>query len=188
MKNRFLLFGGIFFLTGFSTLFFYVEEKKSSPGFCVSCHLSPTQKLHQKKYDGYREADPKNMAALHRKEIPCIGCHEGDGYWNKFAQAKKEGWNTLRYFMGTFEEPEKLSPPWFDANCVKCHQRLKAKELFHQAQAHGGKFVVRCTECHSSHKKGGKKEKYFIPQDLLREQCLRCHRDYPRAEEYVRTF
>lgn len=187
--SRFLVFGVTTLLLILILLYIIFEVQKSSPEFCVSCHLTPSQKLHQAKYDGFMASPPGNMAGLHRKEIPCAGCHEGQAWRQKAVQLGKEGWNTLRYFLGSFQEPRELSPPLLDHGCKKCHASLKAREVFHRAEAHWGqKFPTRCTECHLSHKKGGKKEKYFLPREDLRRQCLRCHPDYPVMEEYLKGF
>ena len=187
--KRFLLSGGTVLLAAFILLYFMLEAQKSKPEFCVSCHLTPTQKLHQEKYADFTSPLPKNMAGLHRKKIACAGCHEGQEWTQKAAQAGKEAWNTLRYFLGSFREPRELSPPLLDHGCEKCHGQLKAKEVFHRAQAHGGKkFPTRCTECHLSHKKEGKREKFFLLREDLRRQCLRCHPNYPVMEEYLKEF
>ncbi len=187
-KKRLFLPGILVSTIGLYTLFIALEKWKSEPEFCVSCHLSPTQKLHQNKYDNFRDPLPKNMSALHRKEISCIGCHESRDFLRKSVQIFKESWNTLRYFFGTFREPEELSLNFVDDNCRECHAQLKSMEMFHRAQAHGGKFLVRCTECHPSHKTGGKKERYFIPLKNVRDQCILCHPNYPKVEEYLKQF
>lgn len=185
MSRRNILRAGAIFLLLAWIGFSVAEKKKQKAEFCIGCHA---KNMHRKKYEAFRSIPPKNLAGIHNGKT-CVFCHRGTATEEKIALHGKKIWNTLCYFSGNFEEPQKITWPWVDGACMDCHQRLKADGIFHGAIAHGGKkFPVRCAECHRSHPEEGKREKYFLSLEILRERCDSCHKNYDKIKKYLDTF
>lgn len=135
------------FTSGFGTVL--VFERAERVEFCESCHLTMKAFVTDMK-------NPKSesLAAMHYKNryIPdnqCYVCHTSYGLFGT-VQAKREGLHDVfRYYTRTFKLPIKISHPYPNNDCLKCHAE-SAKWL----DAHGdfkddlfsGK--TSCLECH----------------------------------------
>jgi len=147
----FLIAGTILFpliLSGAGT--FLVVERVKTVQLCGSCHLT------MKPYvDDMENPKSKSLAAIHYANRyisvnQCYECHTAYGLLGTL-EAKKQGMiDVFRYYTRTFQLPLKLSSPYRDADCLKCHA---AAVKWVEAHAEFEKRIfagqLTCMQCHA---------------------------------------
>ena len=87
------------------------------------------------------------------------------------------GWDTVRYFVGTFKEPDHVRFPLGNRTCLKCHtdggQSKTRANAFHNDLNHRNMRLV-CVACHQSHPIRDPST-LFLDQTIVRPICQECH-------------
>ena len=143
--------------------------------FCIACHL------HETIFDNFIANDPRlvTMAGAHhhKGEVKCIDCHIGATVTDKLIVKGIAGWDTVRYFLGDFQEPDDLRFPLGDRTCLKCHtdggQSKTRSGAFHNDRNHRD-MGVECGACHQSHPVRDATT-LFLDESIVRPVCRECH-------------
>lgn len=144
--------------------------------FCIACHL------HEAIFKNFMTDTPQLVtlagAHLHKGEVKCIDCHIGASLSDKLVIKAIAGWDTVRYFVGDFREPDHLRFPLGDRTCLKCHtdggQSQTRAGAFHNYSTHRN-MRFECVACHQSHPVR-EVSTFFLDQVLVRPVCQECHR------------
>lgn len=162
--------------------------------FCNACHLPDGGgPLHLSNREGFDTRPPVNLAGLHASTIRadaapadparCIDCHGGVGFVGKARVKLLAARDALVWLGGDFEEPDHMSTPLLDADCVQCHERFDEtpsglpRPRFHELGVHNRELGMACVECHQSHEPGDA-EFHFIDLAHVRSQCATCHSEF----------
>ena len=144
--------------------------------FCIACHL------HKEIFDNFLASTPLvTMAGAHQHkgEIKCIDCHIGATVADKLIVKGIAGWDTVRYFLGDFKEPDHLEHPLGDRTCLKCHtdggQSKTRAAAFHNDRNHRN-MRFECITCHQSHPTRDPAT-LFLEQTVVRPVCQGCHKE-----------
>lgn len=143
---------------------FAVFEYAREVRFCGSCHL--TMKVY---IDDLHDPKRQSLAALHfqHRATPgteCYSCHADYGIHGEF-QAKLNGLRDVyRYVTGTYHLPIRLSAPFKNALCLRCHEGAK-RFMAQEWHLEDGKVSpelrreeTSCVECHSPAHDLGKRQ------------------------------
>jgi hypothetical protein len=116
---------GAFVLTGLSLVgtlaLTALAAKERDNRFCISCHL------HEEKFKRFTMPPPTDLAGAHHLKKPEVGCIECHGGADPVMHAKVwfvAGWDTLRFLVGTYEEPTRMRLALRDAECRQCHDPI----------------------------------------------------------------
>jgi hypothetical protein len=163
-------------LVGFVASIEVTDRLEEDNRFCISCHL------HEQIMDHFRTAVPQRitLAGAHDEaEVKCIDCHIGATLSDKLIVKAIAGWDTVRYFLGSFKEPDHLRFPLGDRTCLKCHpdggQSPTRAEAFHNDPNHRH-MRFECVACHQSHPVR-EASTLFLEQSLVRPICQECHKE-----------
>lgn len=127
-----------------------VVERVKTVQLCGSCHLT------MKSYvDDMMNPKSNSLAAVHYTnryiaENQCYECHTSYGMLGTL-EAKKQGLiDVYRYYTHTFQLPLRLSHPYRDGDCLKCHagatKWIAAHEETEQRIFEG---KLSCMQCHA---------------------------------------
>jgi len=159
-----------------------IDHVESRRAFCVSCHLPDGTPLHEFKGQLGEIFPPVDGTAVHfqsSKDFSCAECHKGSGLKERAKVLGGSFKNTLRYFFGHFEEPEKLNFSISNATCTNCHTPNLSTiqiEKFHGIKAHRYPFPVECTACHLAHGKQPSREAFLVRESAVTMKvCGACH-------------
>jgi len=129
---------------------FLVVERVKTVRLCGSCHLT------MKPYvDDMENPSSKSLAAIHYANRyiatnQCYECHTSYGLLGTF-QAKEQGMiDVFRYYTRTFTLPLKLSSPYRDSDCLKCHAAATKWIATHadfEKRIFAGQLT--CMQCHA---------------------------------------
>lgn len=169
-------------------------QLKQKPDFCVSCHITDTKKLHGAKMDAMKSAPPQNLASAHyhlkTKSVGCPDCHRGTDFKSSLEVFYFEIKNTLRYFVGSFHEPDKIEVLVHDPVCLGCHMGLITKlqkPKYHAYPSHDGIKRVLCVECHKTHMLRPENEK-FLDMSVVLAQCDKCHKNSVTSPMVIKSL
>ena len=162
--------------------------------FCKSCHLASGVPLHIGIRRGFDTEEPSSLAALHGRSLVvargrgdaaafrCIDCHGGKSFVGRVRVKALAAKDAFWYTVGHFEEPEKMSWPLWDEDCLACHTSFDEREAqgfesprFHQLAVHNVDLGVDCVECHQVHESAGDRQAFFLVTERVRANCARCH-------------
>lgn len=126
-------------------------EQAKKVEFCRSCHRTMAAFV-----DDMQDPSSETLAARHGRnrwipEDQCYRCHTSYGMFGD-VKAKMKGLSDLyKYYTRTYEIPVRMSTPYANADCLKCHERTpKFVDLEHHvellAQLRSGEFG--CVDCH----------------------------------------
>ncbi len=151
--------------------------------FCVSCHVTPTEPLHQRKLDELFSAPPVSLVAAHgaaQRDFRCIDCHGGASLEGRARVKGVSLVDTLRYLAGRFDEPERMRHPLWDEDCAQCHERYQPArdDAFHAIAAHNADFPWSCVECHAAHPATRAPELDFVARERVLPICRTCHEEF----------
>ena len=145
--------------------------------FCISCHL------HEQIFKNFMTDTPQLVtlagAHAHKGEVKCIDCHIGATFTDKLVIKTIAGWDTVRYFVGSFKDPDHLRFPLGDRGCLKCHpdggQSKTRAEAFHNDPNHRN-MQIECVTCHQSHPSRDPAT-LFLEQATVQPVCQECHKE-----------
>ncbi len=167
-----LAFGIVSFLASVKVTDYLERDNR----FCIACHL------HEQILDNFLTSTPLvTMAAAHydKGEVKCIDCHEGATVTDKLIVKGIAGWDTVRYFAGSFKEPDHLLYDLGDRTCLKCHtdggQSKTRLDAFHNDPNHQ-RMRSECGACHQSHPVRDQGT-LFLDQAIVRAVCRECHKE-----------
>lgn len=159
--------------------------------FCNSCHLPGDTPLHLEIRQRFDRVIPRNLAGAHgrgwveEREDPafrCIDCHAGSGLFERGAIKILSARDGLRYLVGAFDEPERMSFELSKETCLRCHPSFRHSaapgwmlHAYHGRPAHAGTDVPPCIRCHSVHEADGDAFAYFMSRERVDLQCRECH-------------
>ena len=101
-------------------------------------------------------------------------------------------WDTLKYLAGDFKEPDRMTAPPPDPDCVQCHQEYNVGAFPEGGQAGGLDFhkhpdhrtlSITGVECHASHVAGDPRLRFLSNQVVL-PLCRRCHKEMGTEQQY----
>src|SRR5262250_2815959 len=102
---------GVLFLVG-------LAAKERDDRFCVSCHL------HDQKFERLIASSAADLAGLHhnkKAEVGCIACHGGADLGMRLRVWTVAGFDTLKFLVGRYREPDHMRLPLRDVECRQCH-------------------------------------------------------------------
>ncbi len=168
-----------------------VDRLEADPAFCNACHLPDGTPLHAAKLRIARATPHLDLTAVHLQQtrLPhagCTACHRGQGWRARAAVLGESAWNTLRYAVDDYGEPERLVFPIADRSCTQCHPEPTVPgdpERFHGIKAHLDQVGIRCMDCHRSHAAPGTGAAGHAAAVTAasRAVCGRCHKGEPPA-------
>ncbi len=151
--------------------------------FCVSCHVTGAKRLHQDKFDTSFPVDGRaaTLAAAHHgagvEPFKCVDCHNGATVADKLLIKAQAARDTVAYFMGDFEEPERMRFALGNRLCLKCHTTAgktpETPTAFHNAPHHTD-LPFLCYACHAVHRQA-RLETRFLMRDIVQPVCDSCH-------------
>lgn len=156
------------------------DRLEQDNSFCIACHR-PEKPLHAKVYATFFPVDDKliALAGAHNAngKVKCINCHIGADRKDYLIVKAMAAWDTARWLVGTYRDPETLRYPLGDRTCLKCHrdggQNPKTKKAFHNAPYHRDPRNG-CSDCHQSHLEAPA-ETRFLQSAIVKPLCDRCH-------------
>lgn len=92
--------------------------KETDDRFCIACHL------HEEKLKRFSSATPTDLAGLHQRKDPtvgCIDCHGGAAPLTRVKVWTVAGFDTLKFVVGAYAEPTRMRVALGDAECRQCH-------------------------------------------------------------------
>ena len=148
--------------------------------FCIACHR-PEQPLHAKVYRGFYPLDGTlpTLAAAHNAiaQVKCIDCRIGADRKDYLIVKAIAAWDTARWVVGAYKDPETLRYPLGDRTCLKCHpdggQNPEVEDAFHNAPYHRDPRNA-CSDCHRSHREAPA-ETRFLERAVVKPLCDECH-------------
>jgi nitrate/TMAO reductase-like tetraheme cytochrome c subunit len=126
-----------------------VMERSQSVELCASCHQA--MKLY---VDDMKNPKSTSLAAVHYAnryiaDDQCYACHTAYGMFGTL-QAKRQGLSDVyRYYTHSFTVPIKMSQPYPNNDCLKCHSG-SAKFLAAHKKDREAMLAdeVSCMQCH----------------------------------------
>ncbi len=156
--------------------------------FCASCHTEGEWTF----YNRSTASSAVDLASLHdiKGQARCIDCHTGPGIIGRYGGLMAGSTDLISYFSGHYPQPAALEEPYPDANCLKCHQNISAKQdmnnHFHvfmfQWQAKDPVNAAHCVDCHASHDTTNDAGIMFINQEKTVQVCQKCHSTFGQGE------
>ena len=167
-------------VVGFAAGAAITDRLEQDNGFCVACHR-PWKPLHAKVYESFFPVGGTlhNLAATHNAtaQVKCIDCHIGADRKDYLIIKALAAWDTGRWLVGAYKDPERLRYPLGDRTCLKCHpdggQNPKIARAFHNALYHRDPRNG-CSDCHRSHLEAPA-ETRFLQQTIVKPRCDECH-------------
>ena len=158
----------------------HLEQDNS---FCVACHLSEDQPLHQEKYETFFpiEGSVTTLAAAHHggsgTTFKCVDCHNGATFTDKLQIKAQAARDAVAYLLGDFEEPDRMRFSLGNRLCLACHftegEPVKTEKPFHAA-SHHRQMPQLCTDCHKVHPRASA-ERRFLIREVVKPLCDECH-------------
>ncbi len=190
MHRRRLLIGCVVALAGLvlvATLSLVaLAAKERNNKFCVACHL------HEEKLKRFVSAPPTDLTGPHHaKDIRCIDCHGGADAVMWFRVWSLAAWDTGRFLIGRYGEPDHMRLELRPKECTQCHTPIvkhapaltaeqeealegRAGNTYHAIRAHDA-VRMTCVRCHTSHTTDGEPRAQFIARKRVEPICRECH-------------
>ena len=167
-------------VVGFAAGAAITDRLEQDNRFCIACHR-PEKPLHVKVYGSFYLVDGKlvTLAGAHNvsAQVKCIDCHIGTDRKDYLIVKAMAAWDTGKWMVGTYKDPERLRYPLGDRTCLKCHpdggQNPKIEKSFHNALYHRDPRNG-CSDCHRSHL-AASVETRFLQQAIVKPLCDQCH-------------
>jgi len=186
--------------------FAFAASQESHDTFCSSCHTQPESTFFGRS----TAAAPTDLASFHTtKNTGCIDCHSGQGTLGRIQAELMGAKNAFKWYSGTAVQPAVLTTPIGDANCLKCHQQVTAKNFSPQEQitVQGAQTRGRgeegganhwhvqlakwqatsataggCVSCHSGHDATSTSAAGFMNSQNVQNTCNACHQVLRRGD------
>lgn len=180
--------------------FTFAATQETHDPFCASCHSQPELTFFQRSTD----TQAVDLASYHTaQKTRCIDCHSGPGVLGRMQAELLGARNAAAWYTHTAVQPAKLTVPFQDVNCLKCHQDVTRRgytpklavtiggegrrgEEEEAGPNHWHETLVRwqaaaanagtCTSCHPGHSTGGSAQTGFEDVQTTRAVCEACHR------------
>lgn len=171
------------------TIAFYFGATKleENDAFCASCHTEP-ESTYYKRTQAQAATDLASLHAHLNQTDPsntptrCIDCHSGPGFSGRAHALGIGARDTVRWVVGSANQPAITTQPINDANCVKCHIDTPTQSGFdkhfhrylaewQQKDANAG----TCISCHTSHTTDGSATLGHLQQQRTQAVCEVCH-------------
>jgi len=159
--------------------------------FCNACHLPGGTPLHRELRERFDRVVPSNLAGVHGRgwvesredsAFRCIDCHSGSGWLERGRVKLLSARDGLRYLVGSFEEPDRMTTDLSAATCKRCHPTFRHSAApgwtltaYHGRPEHDRPGTPLCVRCHAVHAEGGDPFAYFMDRSRLDEVCRTCH-------------
>ncbi len=167
-------------IVGFAAGAAITDSLEQDNRFCIACHR-PEKPLHAEVYRTFYPVGGTlvTLAGAHNvnEEVRCIGCHIGADRKDYLMIKAIAAWDTARWLVGTYQDPERLRYPLGDRTCVKCHrdggQNPRTEKAFHNAPYHRDPRNG-CSDCHRSHLEAPAETRFLLGA-IVRPRCDGCH-------------
>lgn len=165
-------------VVGFAAGAAITDRLEQDNRFCIACHR-PEKPLHGKVYESFYPVDGTllTLAGTHNVRVKCIDCHIGADRKDYLIIKAMAAWDTGRWLVGAYKDPERLRYPLGDRTCLKCHpgggQNPKLEKAFHNALYHRDPRNG-CSDCHRSHLEAPA-ETRFLQSVIVKPLCDQCH-------------
>jgi hypothetical protein len=168
-------------VVGFAAGAAITDRLEQDNRFCIACHR-PEKPLHANVYGSFYLVDGilLTLAGAHnaQAQVKCIDCHIGVTRKDDLIIKAIAAWDTARWVIGAYKDPETLRYPLGDRTCLKCHpdggQNPKVEKAFHNAPYHRDPRNS-CSHCHRSHLEAPA-ETRFLRGAIVKPLCDQCHR------------
>ena len=110
--------GGVAALVTAGAFLAGLSAKERDNRFCVSCHL------HEAKFGRLVGAPVTDLAGFHHAKdgrLGCIACHGGADPMMRVRVWSLAAFDTVKFLVGTYEEPTRMRLPLRDVDCRQCH-------------------------------------------------------------------
>lgn len=147
--------------------------------FCIACHR-PEKPLHARVYESFHPVGGKliTLTGSHNvhAQVKCIDCHIGADWKDYLVVKALAAWDTGKWVVGAYKDPEQLRYLLGDRTCLKCHQdggQNSKKKVFHNAPYHRDPRNG-CVDCHRPHLEAPA-ETGFLQRRVVKPICDQCH-------------
>jgi nitrate/TMAO reductase-like tetraheme cytochrome c subunit len=163
------------------------DQLESRNEFCITCHLDTDTPLHIEKFESFRAEAPTSLVAAHWAarsssdgEFRCSDCHAGASLANRMRVKAISVRDTLKWAVGDFGEPDHMTYPLLDEDCVQCHETYapRRRDAFHALNSHNVALPYSCVECHRSHTDGSPADLFFLDREVVLPLCRNCHKEF----------
>ena len=173
---------GVLFLVG-------LAAKERDDRFCVSCHL------HDQKFERLIASSAADLAGLHhnkKAEVGCVACHGGADLGMRLRVWTVAGFDTLKFLVGRYREPDHMRLPLRDLECRQCHTpilkpaaALKASD----ATRTGDPNENSTFEAEAANEgRGGTSYHSIREHDTVRVKCIACHVSHITGSDATNRF
>lgn len=183
-------------VVGFAAGTGITDRLEQDDRFCLACHR-PEQPLHEEVYRTFHPVDGTvvTLAGAHKAggatnlprrspwigevygSVKCIDCHIGAGRKDYLIIKAIAAWDTGKWLVGAYKDPETLRYSLGDRTCLKCHsdggQNPEVEDAFHNAPYHRDPRNA-CSDCHRSHLEAPA-ETRFLERARVKPLCDECH-------------
>jgi hypothetical protein len=160
--------------------------------FCNACHLPDETPLHLQVREDFERVIPVSLAGVHGRgwveareesDFRCIDCHAGAGAAERTKVKLLAARDAVRYWVGSFEEPEGMPFDLSPQLCLGCHPSFRHSAApgwtlvaYHGMPEHdAAPNAPSCVACHSVHSRDGDPFAYFMARQRVARQCRACH-------------
>lgn len=167
-------------VVGFASGAIITDRLEQDNRFCIACHRAE-KPLHARVYQSVYPAGGAmiTLAGAHHVggTVKCIDCHIGADRRDYLIVKAIAAWDTARWLVGTYQDPERLRYPLGDRTCVKCHrdggQNPRTEKAFHNPPYHRDPRNG-CSDCHRSHLEAPAETRFLLGA-IVRPRCDGCH-------------
>ncbi len=167
-------------MVGFAAGAAITDRLEQDNRFCIACHR-PEKPLHARVYGSFFPVDGAllTLAGAHNAtaQVKCIDCHIGADRKDYLIVKAMAAWDSAKWVVGAYKEPETLRYLLGDRTCLKCHldggQNPKIAKSFHNAPYHRDPRNA-CAACHRSHVEA-RVETRFLHPAVVKPLCDGCH-------------
>ncbi|MBI5302161.1 MAG: hypothetical protein HY868_08495 [Chloroflexi bacterium] len=178
---RFLALGVVAGIAALAVSVGWVSYQEQDNRFCASCHTQPEVE-YVTRYARAEQRPADDLAAFHHRkdQVRCIDCHVGEGFDGRAVVVAFAGWNALKHYTGSAQQPAKIIVPLQNEACIKCHLDALKRPGF-ENHMHNKYYdpqesppFLRCTDCHLAHRPGDERTRFQF-RDAIYPQCEECH-------------
>jgi predicted CXXCH cytochrome family protein len=173
---------GVLFLAG-------LAAKERDNRFCVSCHL------HDEKFERLIANSAADLAGLHhnkKAEVGCIACHGGADLGMRLRVWTVAGFDTLKFLVGLYREPDHMRLPLRDVECRQCHTPIlktsAARKPSDATRAMDPNEDSAFEAEAANEGRGGTSYHAIREHDTVRFRCISCHVSHISGSDATNRF